>query len=194
MTGDGEDPITGNDEADKLLEEDPLALLLGMLLDQQVPMEWAFFGPTCFEGTDGRRLDARTIITTDPEAFLAIAKGPRAIHRFPGSMGKRVQAVCQAIVAEYDGEASRIWTEAKGQAPISLTAARPASSAPDKTSIFIALLAETNSIIRPEGGNPRAGRVRRRHAQVGRYRLPGGGARVREWKQAMKKQGKTKRN
>src|SRR4051794_10309779 len=105
-------PITGNPEADQLLEDDPLALLLGMLLDQQVPMEWAFFGPYLLkERMSG--LDATQIATMDPDEFLVIAKGPRAIHRFPGSKAKRVQAVCQAIVADYGGDASRIWKDAK---------------------------------------------------------------------------------
>ena len=83
--------VTGDADADKLLNSDPLALLLGMLLDQQVPMEWAFYGPYLLKERMGV-LDARTIANTDPDEFLAIAKGPRAIHRFPGSMGKRVQA------------------------------------------------------------------------------------------------------
>src|SRR3954463_14982557 len=103
-------PITGNDDADKLLEDEPLALLLGMLLDQQVPMEWAFFGPQLLKERMGD-LDAARIAAMDPDEFFVIAKGPRAIHRFPGAMAKRVQAVCQAIVTDYDGNAEHIWID-----------------------------------------------------------------------------------
>ena len=104
-------PITGNDEADKLLEEDPLALLIGMLLDQQVPMEWAFTGPYTLQQRLGGVLDAAQIGAMDPDEFLALCKGPPAIHRFPGSMGKRVQALAQAIVADYGGDAEAVWRD-----------------------------------------------------------------------------------
>ena len=87
--------ITGDDAADALLNTEPLALLLGMLLDQQVPMEWAFFGPSLLRERMGGTLDANAIAAMPEDEFLEIAKGPRAIHRFPGSMGKRVQAVCR---------------------------------------------------------------------------------------------------
>src|SRR3954470_10941426 len=108
----GDLSVTGNAEADALLEENPLALLLGMLLDQQVPMEWAFFGPYLLQERMGGTLDAHAIAAMPEDEFLVIAKGPRAIHRFPGSMGKRVQAVCREVVEHYDGHAERIWTEA----------------------------------------------------------------------------------
>jgi uncharacterized HhH-GPD family protein len=103
-------PITGNDEADRLLETDPLALLLGMLLDQQVPMEWAFTGPYTLQQRLGK-LDAAQIASMDPDEFLAVAKGPPAIHRFPGSMGKRVQALARVIVDDYDGDAGAVWRD-----------------------------------------------------------------------------------
>src|SRR5688572_24934813 len=103
--------ITGDKEADDLLNTDPLALLLGMLLDQQVPMEWAFIAPSFLKERLGGRLDAAEIAAMDPDEFFVHAKGPRAIHRFPGSMAKRVQAVCQALVDGYDGKAENLWRD-----------------------------------------------------------------------------------
>src|SRR6476661_11102812 len=114
----GDLTVTGNPDADKLLNTDPLALLLGMLLDQQVPMEWAFTGPYTLQQRLGGKLDAAQIASMDPDEFFAIAKGPPAIHRFPGSMGKRVQALAQAIVDDYDGDAEAIWREVESGAEL----------------------------------------------------------------------------
>jgi uncharacterized HhH-GPD family protein len=102
--------LTEDTEANELLEREPLALLTGMLLDQQIPIEVAFAGPKKLVDRMGS-LDASTIATYDQEKFLAICATPPAIHRFPGSMGKRVQALCQTIAAEYDGRAENIWTQ-----------------------------------------------------------------------------------
>src|SRR5256885_3105608 len=96
--------VTGNPAADELLNSNPLALLLGMLLDQQVPMEWAFVGPFRLYERLGS-LDAAEIAAMDPEKFAAIANGPPAIPRFPGSTGQRVQECCRVIVERYDGHA-----------------------------------------------------------------------------------------
>jgi len=184
-------PITGNPEADKLLEDEPLALLLGMLLDQQVPMEWAFFGPFLLKERMGD-LDAARIAAMDPDEFLVIAKGPRAIHRFPGSMAKRVQAVAQAIVDDYGGETSRIWTDAKDGADLRARLLALPGFGPDKTSIFIALLAKRFDV-RPDGWQEAAGPFSDDTPRsVADIDSPETLARVREWKQAMKKQGKTK--
>src|SRR6188768_3071377 len=97
-------PITGEPEADRLLVTDPLALLLGMLLDQQVPMEWAFKGPFTLKGRLGGQLDANAIAAMDPDEFVAAFTDKPALHRFPGSMGKRAHAVCVAISEDYDGD------------------------------------------------------------------------------------------
>ncbi len=91
--------ITGDAEADELLSSDPLALLIGMLLDQQIPMETAFAGPAKLRQRLGH-LDAARIASHDPEGFVEICRTPPAVHRFPGSMAGRVQALCQAIVDE----------------------------------------------------------------------------------------------
>jgi uncharacterized HhH-GPD family protein len=183
--------VTGNPEADALLNSDPLALIVGMLLDQQVPMEWAFFGPFLLkERMDG--LDAARIAAMDPDEFFVIAKGPRAIHRFPGSMAKRVQAVCQVVVDEYGGDASRIWTEAKSGDDLYQRLIALPGFGQDKTRIFIALLAKRFDV-RPEGWEtvaaPFSDDTPRSVADID---SPETLARVREWKQAMKKLGKTK--
>ncbi len=105
-------PYTGNDEADELLGADPLALLVGFALDQQVTVQKAFSGPWELR----RRLggfDARTIAATDPADLDRIFRERPAIHRFPGSMAGKVQALSRFIVERYDGDASRIWREAK---------------------------------------------------------------------------------
>jgi len=106
-------PWTNNPDADRLLAEDSLALLIGMLLDQQFPMERAFFGPYLLQERLGGPLDPREIADWDPEEFATIFRGPPAIHRYPASMAKRTQALCQTLVDEYDGAAERLWIEAE---------------------------------------------------------------------------------
>lgn len=101
--------ITGDTEADELLTRDPLALLIGMLLDQQVPMETAFAGPAKLRERLGH-LDAGRIAAVDPEEFVGICKQSPAVHRFPGSMAARIQALCAAVESEWGGDAAEIWT------------------------------------------------------------------------------------
>ena len=187
----GDLAVTGNADADKLLNSDPLALLLGMLLDQQVPMEWAFIGPFLLKERMGS-LDAHVIASMPEEEFLVIAKGPRAIHRFPGSMGKRVQAVCQVIVDEYEGDASRIWTDASSGAELRTRLEALPGFGAEKSRIFIALLAKRFGV-RPDGWQeaaaPFGDEVARSVADIDSAETL---ARVREWKQARKKEGKSK--
>jgi uncharacterized HhH-GPD family protein len=102
--------ITGDDAADRLLTEDPLALLIGMLLDQQVAMETAFAGPLKIAQRAGT-LDAATLAHMNPDEFAALFKETPAVHRFPGSMAARVQALCAAVEKEWGGDAAAIWTE-----------------------------------------------------------------------------------
>ncbi|CAM5742874.1 hypothetical protein SALBM311S_08080 [Streptomyces alboniger] len=97
-------------EADALLEGFPLAALVGMLLDQQVPMEWAFKGPrTIADRLGGDDLDAHEIAAQDPEAFVALLSEKPAVHRYPGSMAKWIQQLCQYLVEHYDGRAELVW-------------------------------------------------------------------------------------
>ena len=105
-------PFTGNADADALLSEDPLALLIGFALDQQVTVQKAFSGPWEIRRRLGH-LDARRIAATDPAELDRVFRERPAIHRFPGSMAGVVQALCAAITEGYGADASRIWREAK---------------------------------------------------------------------------------
>jgi uncharacterized HhH-GPD family protein len=101
--------ITADDAADTLLSSDPLALMIGMLLDQQIPMETAFTGPAKIAARISN-FDAESIADYDPDAMVEIFRTPPAVHRFPGSMAARVQSLCRAIVDDWGGDASAIWT------------------------------------------------------------------------------------
>ena len=105
-------PFTGNDEADRLLAEDPLALLIGFSLDQQVTVQKAFSGPWELRRRVGH-LDARRLAAMDPAELDRAFRDRPALHRFPGAMAGKVQALAAAIVEQYDGDASRIWREAR---------------------------------------------------------------------------------
>jgi uncharacterized HhH-GPD family protein len=104
-------PFTGNDEADALVSEDPLALLIGFALDQQVSVQKAFSGPWEIRKRLGH-LDAKRLAATDPAELDRVFRERPAIHRFPGSMAGKIQALAVAIAERYDGDAARIWTEA----------------------------------------------------------------------------------
>jgi uncharacterized HhH-GPD family protein len=103
--------FTGNDDADRLLVESPLALLIGFALDQQVPVPVAFQGPQKLKERLGG-LDAESIAQMDPTDLEAAFRERPAVHRFPGSMARRVQELCATIVDEHGGDASRVWTDA----------------------------------------------------------------------------------
>lgn len=105
-------PFTEDADANRLLATNPLALLIGMLLDQQFPMERAFLSPHLLAQRIEGPLDATTIAAMDQDALTTIFKGPPALHRFPGSMAERCHAMCAMLVAEYGGEPARIWREA----------------------------------------------------------------------------------
>src|SRR5262249_25259070 len=105
-------PWTGDDEGDRLIAHDPLALLIGFVLDQQVPLQKAFIGPLELCRRIGT-LDARTIADMDAGELEQVFAARPAIQRFPANMARRTQALCQAIVSDYDGHAERVWTEAK---------------------------------------------------------------------------------
>ena len=103
--------FTGNDDADALLVADPVALLIGFALDQQVTVQKAFAGPHELRSRIGT-LDPAAIAAMDPEMFADVFRRPPALHRFPGNMAKRTQDLCRAIADGYGGDAARIWTEA----------------------------------------------------------------------------------
>lgn len=132
--------LAGDADADALLAADPLALLIGMLLDQQIPMEVAFAGPKKLDERLGG-LDVHKIAEMDPEKFLALCATPPAVHRFPGSMGKRVQDLCSYLVEHYDGDTEAIWTDGDpdGREVLRRLKALPGYG-DQKARIFLALL------------------------------------------------------
>lgn len=127
-------------EATKLLYDNPLALLTGMLLDQQQPMEKAFSSPYVLKQRLGRDLDTHDIAGHDPEALEAIFAKPPSLHRFPRAFAKRMQEMCRILVDKYDGDAARLWTEAKdGKDAVARLAQLPGFGK-QKSQIFVALL------------------------------------------------------
>ena len=104
--------FTGDEAANRLLAENPLALLIGFALDQQVPVPTAFAGPLKLEQRLGT-LDAAEIAGMDPGRLEAAFREKPAVHRFPGNMARRVQELCATVVSEYGGDAARVWTGAK---------------------------------------------------------------------------------
>ena len=105
--------FTGDTEADRLLVSDPLALLIGFVLDQQVPLQKAFSGPLELSRRIGGGLDARAIAAMDPEALDRAFRERPALHRFPGNMARRTQELCAAIAEQYDNDARRVWADAQ---------------------------------------------------------------------------------
>ncbi|MEZ5190580.1 MAG: HhH-GPD-type base excision DNA repair protein [Schumannella sp.] len=132
--------ITGDVAADELLTGNPLALLIGMLLDQQVPMETAFAGPAKLRERLGN-LDPARIAGHDPDDFVALCKRPPSVHRFPGSMAGRIQSLCATIAQDWGGDAAAIWTrgEPDGAEVLARLEALPGFGA-QKARIFLALL------------------------------------------------------
>jgi uncharacterized HhH-GPD family protein len=144
-------------EADTLLGRSPLALLIGMLLDQQVPMEWAFTGPHTIAQRLGRNdLDAHEIAAYDPDSFAALLSAKPAVHRYPGSMAKRTQQLCQYIVDHYDGDAAALWRDVRtGGEALSRLNALPGFGR-QKSQIFLAMLGKRLGV-RPGGWREAAG-------------------------------------
>lgn len=140
--------ITGDPAADSLLDSDPFALLVGMLLDQQVAMESAFAGPRKLADRLGH-LDPERIAEADPEEFAAVMAEKPAVHRYPGSMGKRVQALAAHLVASYDGDAAAVWADVDGPGLLKRLKALPGFGE-QKSKIFLALLAKQKGV-RPDG-------------------------------------------
>ena len=142
--------ITGDTEADTLLSNDPLALLIGMLLDQQVTMEKAFGSPAELARRLGGRLDAASIAAMDAGALDAVFRERPALHRYPGSMAGRVQALCRAVAEDYGNKADAIWTGVpSGDELLARLRALPGFGE-QKAKIFAALLGKQLGV-RPEG-------------------------------------------
>jgi uncharacterized HhH-GPD family protein len=141
--------IAQDPAADKILSGDPFALLMGMLLDQQYPMEHAFRGPAKLVERFGT-LDPAAIAAAEPEAFADLCATPPAIHRYGRSMAGRVQELARHIVDEHDGDASRVWTEARSGADLMKRLRALPGYGDQKAKIFIALLAKQLDV-KPRG-------------------------------------------
>ncbi|NYG57889.1 putative HhH-GPD family protein [Nocardioides daedukensis] len=147
--------ITGDPAADKVLTDDAFALLAGMLLDQQYPMEHAFRGPAKVLDRFGS-LDPAKIAGADPEAFAEMCATTPAVHRFPGSMATRLQALAALIAEKYDGDTARLWNEASTGKELLKRVQECPGFGKQKAQIFVALLAKQLDV-RPEGWETAAG-------------------------------------
>jgi uncharacterized HhH-GPD family protein len=180
-------------EADKLLAENPLALLVGMVLDQQVPMETAFAGPRKIATRMGG-FDAGEIADHDPDAFADLCSEKPAIHRFPGSMAKRIQALATIIVDRYDGDATRLWTAGapNGNELLGRLKGLPGFGE-QKARIFLALLGKQYGVT-PTGWRAAAGEFGKpgTHVSVADIVDAHSLAQVREYKKQMKAAAKGK--
>jgi uncharacterized HhH-GPD family protein len=156
--------IAQDAHADEVLSQNPFALLAGMMLDQQFPMERAFAGPAKILDRFGT-LEPEAIAAADPDRFAELCSTPPAIHRFPGSMAARLQALATSIVEEYDGRTERLWEEAdSGRDLLRRVQALPGFGR-QKSQIFVALLAKQLDV-RPAGWQQAAGA----YAEEGSYR------------------------
>jgi uncharacterized HhH-GPD family protein len=183
--------ITGDPEADALLGRDPLALLIGMLLDQQVSMELAFLGPLRLQQRLGG-LDAHEVAAMDPDALAAAFSQKPAVHRFPGSMARRTQELCRALVEHHDGRAEVLWEEAvTGEELVARLEALPGFGK-EKARIFAAVLGKRLGVTPPgweEAAAPFSDDQRRSVADAVD---PEALLEVRAWKKAKKAAGRSK--
>ena len=127
-------------EADALLDRDPLALVVGMVLDQQVPLERAFSAPYELTQRLGHDLDASELADYDPDALAEVFGERPALHRFPKAMARRVQEVCRLLVDRYDGDAARVWSDAASGTELRKRLGDLPGFGPHKSQIFLALL------------------------------------------------------
>jgi uncharacterized HhH-GPD family protein len=179
--------------ADELLESNPFALLVGMMLDQQIPMEVAFAGPRKIAERIGG-VDAREIADYDPDAFIRLFSKKPAVHRFPGSMAKRLQTLAQAVVDEYGGDAVGLWTagDPDGAEVLRRLKALPGFGE-QKAKIFLALLGKQYGVT-PEGWREAAGDYGKAgtHMSVADVVDQGSLEKVRSYKKAAKAAAKAK--
>ena len=156
--------IAQDAHADQVLTDSPFALLCGMLLDQQFPMERAFAGPAKVLDRFGS-LDPADIAAADPEAFAALCSTPPAVHRFPGSMAQRIQALAAHVVAEYDGHTERLWQEAESGRDLLARLQAIPGFGKQKAQIFVALVGKQLGVT-PDGWESAAGD----YAEAGSFR------------------------
>jgi uncharacterized HhH-GPD family protein len=142
--------LSGDAEADAVVSRDPLALLIGMVLDQQIPLERAFSAPRDLQERLGGKLDAASIASMDPEELVAIFAERPALHRFPASNAERVQQLCRIIVADYGGDPTQIWAGASSGAELLRRVKALPGFGEQKAKIFVALLGKQLDV-RPPG-------------------------------------------
>jgi uncharacterized HhH-GPD family protein len=177
--------ITGDEESDALLNRDGTALLVGMLLDQQVPMEWAFAGPATLRARLGH-LDAARIAAMDVEEFVAVCCDKPAIHRFPASMGRRIHAMCVTLTDEFGGTGEGVWTGSRTGDELYRRLRRLPGFGDEKAKIFVALLAKRMGV-KPRGWQVAAGVFSDRNPRsAADSSSPATLGKVREWKKAAK--------
>jgi uncharacterized HhH-GPD family protein len=185
--------ITGNVDADQLLNTDGTAALIGMLLDQQVPMEWAFFGPATLRSRLGH-LDASKIAAMSQDEFVAVCCARPAIHRFPASMGRRIHDLCTALVERFDGRGEAVWTGVKSGDELYDRLRTLPGYGEEKARIFVAILGKRFQV-RPKGWQDAAGKFGddspRSVADITDTTSLG---KVREWKKAAKAAKKDKQD
>lgn len=156
--------LTGVPDADDLLSRDPFALVLGMMLDQQFPMERAFAGPATIRERFGS-VEPAALAAADPDEFATLCAAPPAVHRYPGSMATRIQALAALVVEEYGGHVERLWEQAADGRDLGRRLRTLPGFGPQKAQIFVALLGKQLGI-RPEGWQEAAGD----YAEPGSYR------------------------
>ncbi|MBB5084454.1 HhH-GPD-type base excision DNA repair protein [Nonomuraea endophytica] len=180
-------------EADELLGRSPLALLVGMLLDQQIPMEWAFTGPHTISERLGHDLTAGEIASYDPEAFAALLAEKPAVHRYPKSMASRVQQLAAYLVERYEGEPERIWADAADGKDLLKRLQDLPGYGKQKAQIFLALLGKQLGV-QPSGWREAAGLYGEEgsHRSVADVTDPESLGKVRATKQEAKRAAKAK--
>jgi uncharacterized HhH-GPD family protein len=183
--------LSGEPDADALLSRDPLALLIGMVLDQQVPLERAFRSPFDLQERLGSELDASVLASMDPEALAAVFGERPALHRFPKSMAGRVQELCAVIVDDYGGDPAAIWTSAADGKQLLANVKSLPGFGEQKARIFVALLGKQRGV-RPKGWEQAAAPFGAKGSfrSVADIDSPEALAKVRRYKQKMKAEAK----
>jgi len=185
--------ITGDAQADRLLNTDGTALLVGMLLDQQVPMEWAFMGPSTLWTRLGH-LDALRIAGMDEEAFVGVCCAKPAIHRFPAVMGRRIHALCSVLADAYGGKGGNVWKGVTSGDELYARLRGLPGYGDEKARIMVAILGKRMGV-QPAGWEAAAGKFGEPTPRsVADIESPASLAAVREWKRQQKAAGKDKQD
>jgi uncharacterized HhH-GPD family protein len=185
--------ITGRPDADALLNADGTALLIGMLLDQQVPMEWAFAGPATLRARLGH-LDAERIAAMDVDDFVGVCCAKPAIHRFPAVLGRRIHQLCVVLTERYGGQGANVWAGVANGAELYRRLRELPGYGEEKARIFVAILGKTQHVT-PAGWREAAGSFGDENPRsVADISGPESLAQVRAWKQAQKAARKDKQD